>query len=389
AEQEPRGPQMKLNDRVELLPGQLDFALQPSVSVNGDSSVLKMPAGIEDPADSDQIDEEFVCMDDDLVYLRFFADFGPLSSARTVRFCRSLQSRLAASKAATADRRTVLYCSDHPHKRANATALLAVFLVLAEGLPPEQALARLLSSSQSSPPFGFRDASCGVCSFFLTALDCARAVHRAVHTSIWSFRSFSIEEYEKFDRLENGDMNWILPGKLLAFSGPQRERIVLDGESGASTLLARDYAAKFRAMGVTCVVRFNEMATYDRKAFVHAGLRHLDLQFPDGSNPSDDVLDRFIRTCERESGAVAVHCKAGLGRTGTAIAAFLMKKHGFTAVEAIAWCRICRPGSIVGPQQHYLLAKQPELHATPCNSKTNAGSRNNRANKPPLQQLQT
>jgi len=60
-----------------------------------------------------------------------------------------------------------------------------------------------------------------------------------------------------------------------------------------------------------------------------------------------------------------VHCKAGLGRTGTAIAAFLMKNYRFSATEAIAWCRICRPGSIVGPQQHFLAVKQPELHALP------------------------
>lgn len=56
-----------------------------------------------------------------------------------------------------------------------------------------------------------------------------------------------------------------------------------------------------------------------------------------------------------------MHCKAGLGRTGTSIAAFLIKNYRFTAPEAIAWCRICRPGSIVGPQQQFLLVKQREL----------------------------
>ena len=49
-----------------------------------------------------------------------------------------------------------------------------------------------------------------------------------------------------------------------------------------------------------------------------------------------------------------MHCKAGLGRTGTLIACFLMKHYRFTAMEAIAYIRICRPGSIIGPQQLYL-----------------------------------
>jgi cell division cycle 14 len=31
-----------------------------------------------------------------------------------------------------------------------------------------------------------------------------------------------------------------------------------------------------------------------------------------------------------------------------------MKHYGFTAEHFIAWCRLCRPGSILGPQQQYL-----------------------------------
>lgn len=45
---------------------------------------------------------------------------------------------------------------------------------------------------------------------------------------------------------------------------------------------------------------------------------------------------------------------AGLGRTGTLIACYIMKHYRFTHSEAIAWVRICRPGSIIGPQQHFL-----------------------------------
>lgn len=49
-----------------------------------------------------------------------------------------------------------------------------------------------------------------------------------------------------------------------------------------------------------------------------------------------------------------MHCKAGLGRTGTNIALYMMKHYGYSAAESIALCRICRPGSIVGPQQQFL-----------------------------------
>jgi len=61
-----------------------------------------------------------------------------------------------------------------------------------------------------------------------------------------------------------------------------------------------------------------------------------------------------LAICGPTPGALAVHCKAGLGRTGTLICAYIMRYHNFTAAEAIGYARICRPGSVVGPQQTYL-----------------------------------
>lgn len=56
-----------------------------------------------------------------------------------------------------------------------------------------------------------------------------------------------------------------------------------------------------------------------------------------------------------------VHCKAGLGRTGVLICAYMIKHFGFSAEEAMGYIRVCRPGSVIGPQQHYLAHYGPAL----------------------------
>ena len=50
-----------------------------------------------------------------------------------------------------------------------------------------------------------------------------------------------------------------------------------------------------------------------------------------------------------------MHCRAGLGRTGTIIGCYMMQKYKISDAKAlISWMRMCRPGMVVGDQQQFL-----------------------------------
>ncbi|XP_048076653.1 dual specificity protein phosphatase CDC14A isoform X7 [Ursus arctos] len=300
------------------------------------------------------VNTHYFSIDEELVYENFYADFGPLNLAMVYRYCCKLNKKL---KSYSLSRKKIVHytCFDQ-RKRANAAFLIGAYAVIYLKKTPEEAYRALLSGS--NPPYlPFRDASFGNCTYNLTILDCLQGIRKGLQHGFFDFETFDVDEYEHYERVENGDFNWIVPGKFLAFSGPHPKSKV---ENGYPLHAPEAYFPYFKKHNVTAIVRLNKKI-YEAKRFTDAGFEHYDLFFIDGSTPSDNIVRRFLNICENTDGAIAVHCKAGLGRTGTLIACYVMKHYRFTHAEIIAWIRICRPGSIIGPQQHFLEEKQASL----------------------------
>ncbi|XP_037338542.2 dual specificity protein phosphatase CDC14B isoform X3 [Pungitius pungitius] len=300
-------------------------------------------------------DRHCFCVDEELAYENFYADFGPLNLAMFYRFCCKLTKKL---KSIMLSRKKIIFytCGDQK-KQANAAYLIGSYAVMHLNMMPEEAHSLLVSRNSTYIPF--RDASFGTCMYNLNILDCLRGVQKALQYGWLDFSNFDVEEYEHYERAENGDLNWIIPGKFLAFSGPHPKSKI---ENGYPLHAPEAYIPYFRNHNVTTVIRLNKKM-YDARRFTESGFEHHDLFFVDGSTPNDAILRKFLNICENAEGAVAVHCKAGLGRTGTLIGCYMMKHYCLSAAEAIAWIRICRPGSIIGPQQNFVEDKQNSLWA--------------------------
>uniref|UniRef100_A0A8C3MGZ4 Dual specificity protein phosphatase CDC14B n=2 Tax=Thraupidae TaxID=400783 RepID=A0A8C3MGZ4_GEOPR len=295
----------------------------------------------------------YFCIDDELVYENFYADFGPLNLAMVYRYCCKLNRKL---KSFSLIRKKIIhYTGFDQKKQANAAFLIGSYAIIYLRESPEDVYRLILSGSVSYLPF--RDASFGTCSFHLTLLDCFHAINKALQYGFLDFSTFDVDEYEHYERAENGDFNWIIPNKFIAFSGPHSRSKI---ENGYPHHAPEAYFPYFKQKKVTTIIRLNKKL-YDAKRFTDAGFEHFDLFFADGSTPSDTIVKTFLNICENAEGVIAVHCKAGLGRTGTLIACYIMKHYRMTAAESIAWIRINRPGSVIGPQQHFLMDKQAEL----------------------------
>ncbi|KAM8930193.1 dual specificity protein phosphatase CDC14A isoform 2-T2 [Pelodytes ibericus] len=312
------------------------------------------------------VNTHYFCTDEELVYENFYADFGPLNLALLYRYCCKLNKKLKVSgftasyihirSFSLSGKKIVYYTGFDQRKRANAGFLIGAYAVIYLKKTPEEAYRALLSGA--GPQYvPFRDAAFGNCTYNLTILDCLQGIRKALHLGFFNIEQFNVAEYEHYERVENGDFNWIVPGKFLAFSGPHQKSKI---ENGYPLHAPESYFPYFRKHNVVAVIRLNKKI-YDASRFTDAGFQHYDLFFIDGSPPNNVIVQRFLNLCENTDGAIAVHCKAGLGRTGTLIACYIMKHYRFTHSEAIAWIRICRPGSIIGPQQHFLEEKQTEL----------------------------
>lgn len=102
-----------------------------------------------------------------------------------------------------------------------------------------------------------------------------------------------------------------------------------------------------REQGVDVLVSLTETPV-SAEALAKQGIEPMHIPVPDFHAPTQDQLDQYVGAVQgwmSEGLSVGTHCHAGLGRTGTFLAALFVAR-GMDAEAAMAEIRKLRPGSI-------------------------------------------
>lgn len=178
----------------------------------------------------------------------------------------------------------------------------------------------------------FRDAGRGRSDFNLSIQDCLWGIWKAMANGLCDMNEFDVDDYEYYEKVENGDWNWLTPN-FIAFASPvdptwikrEKEKKTLEmsqTEGMPASPVKGDLALQrklpmpfqncldyFEKRSIKLVVRLNN-PLYDRQVFLDRGINHTELYFDDGTNPTDDIVRNFIDMADEiveAGGVVAVH----------------------------------------------------------------------------------
>lgn len=148
------------------------------------------------------------------------------------------------------------------------------------------------------------------------------------------------------------NFSWVIQG-VLAGSG---QVFGNDWRYSPSVIETKGDLEQIHDEGIRAVVSLTTIPL-DSEGLTKCDIQYLHLPVMDMQAPTLEVIERFVEfvNCSRKAERpVLVHCGAGLGRTGTAIACYLVSE-GASGPEALEKVRSMRPDSVETIEQEALI----------------------------------
>mmetsp|Transcript_43814 Transcript_43814/g.137627 ORF Transcript_43814/g.137627 Transcript_43814/m.137627 type:complete len:182 (-) Transcript_43814:441-986(-) len=156
--------------------------------------------------------------------------------------------------------------------------------------------------------------------------------------------------------------------RFLIFDAPKEENLP-------------QYLLECKKQNVSHLVRVCQQ-TYPSSQVESAGISMHEMEYADGTNPPDDIIEKWLDVVEdcfgpKPASAAAsdgaapclgVHCVAGLGRAPVLVAIALVEFTGMDPVEAVAMIRKQRRGAINSKQLFWLERYRPSRGGTGCSN---------------------
>ncbi|OHT12135.1 Protein-tyrosine phosphatase containing protein [Tritrichomonas foetus] len=235
-------------------------------------------------------------------YQPFYADFGPNSLLQVHKFLGLTKRLLEREKIPL-----IYFCTDSPFSITNSIFLISSFSMIYHETSPQKAYEPFRCFENFVRPY--RDASSLQSLYDLSIYSCLKGLHKAMKLGWYNPNNFDVLQWEKYEQVPNGDMNWLIPGKLMAFATPYSSNII----QGWKVCTPNDLVPVFKGFKITRIIRLTNKI-YDETIFMKNGFKFTELFFEDGTTPPEHILKRFLELMQSDD-VIALHCKAGLGRT--------------------------------------------------------------------------